>query len=181
MKTEKIIISVILAGILTFGFAFSLTSFNVASPVDSRSTVNYHSIVSVVKYDAKTGKVTELANHPNLLVNVGKDLVALALNGTAATTTEVYVSNGTTAQLATDTALPGLIGDSGLVHATGTYVYRGVGAWNVTKTFTSTGNSIGVNGTALYSSSILFAETTFTTTTLNANDQLNITWGIYIS
>jgi hypothetical protein len=189
MKTEKIIPIALLS--LIVGLV-GISAFNVSSPIstDSRGTINYGSIVCVgatidgkytpVKVDTSTSP--DGCGH-NLLTNVGLNMIQFALNGTASTTTGVMLGNGTTVILPTDTNLPTLIIDSGLVNATGTYVYRGAGAWNVTKAFTSSGNSIGVNTTGLQDATtkLLLAEANFTTTTLNANDVINITWGLYIT
>jgi len=181
MKTENKIISLVIISLLVVGFAVGLNLSPTPVSTDSSGTINYGSVVCVYK----NGILVSPCTH-NLLVNKGKDLVALAVNGTAATITQIAVGNNTATQLVTDTSLATQgteWAECGLAKATGTYVYRGVGAWNVTKAFTSSCDNIGVNATALQNTadSVLFAETTFTSTTLQTNDILNVTWGIYIS
>jgi len=182
MKTNKIIFAVSLVA-LAF-LAFSLSTTTVPMQTGASSGIAYHSVVCVYK----NGVLVEPC-HSNLLTNGGKDLVMFGLNSSGPQNVVLIgVSNQTSAQAATDTALATEWTSCGLTNSSGTFVYRGVGQWNVTKTFTSTCDSVTVNGTALYNNSLgnglankMFAETTFTSTTLNTNDQLNITWGIYVS
>ena len=181
MKTENKIISLVICSILALAFSFGIHNLSAvpnSGNADSSGAIHYGSVVCVWK----NGVLVSPCKH-NLLTNVGLNMIQLALNGTASTATGVMLGNGTTIIAPTDTVLPGLISDSGLVNATGTYVYRGAGAWNVTKSFTSTGNSIGVNMTGLQDTTtkLLLAEANFTTTTLQANDVINVTWGIYIT
>jgi hypothetical protein len=116
---------------------------------------------------------------------VGKDLVKTALGtGSATPITKIAVANNTVAQSAADTSLQGEWTTCGLAAATGTYVSAGTGAWNITYQWTSTCDNVIVNATGLYNATgtnQLFAETTFTTVTLQTNDKLNVTWGLTVS
>ena len=139
----------------------------------------------------------------NIVVNNGLDLLKNVLGGQQRNMNATWVAVGnSTPLLPTDTKLNGefvpYAGSAtacGLLNATGTYVNAGTGAWNITYTFTSSCNNVVVNATALYNSSTggtgsplypgltptLFAEANFTQTTLQISDQINVTWGIYIT
>ena len=152
------------------------------------SGVNYNAMVCVYK----NGQ--EIDCHHNLLLNAGKNMTRDALtNGLAAGGVPKWIAlgNGTATQAPTDNVLATEIGtECGLNRASGTInfdtVYNNIGNWSVTKTFTSSCNNAIVNTTALYNATVsgannTFAETTFTSTTLQANDQINITWFIFVS
>ena len=187
MQTNKIILtlSILAVGLFAFSLAQSQTFIQ-----SSSGGIHYGSVVCIYK----NGVLIEPCHH-NLIDNTGKDLIAQSLNGTSASNVVlIAVTNNTSAQAATDTASQGEYlanggNPCGMTNASGTWVgYGTAGQWNVTNTFTSSCASVTVNGTALYNNSLsnglankLFAETTFTSTTLNANDQINVTWGIYIS
>jgi hypothetical protein len=131
----------------------------------------------------------------NTLTGKGKDLLEALLNGTSYSlnVTRLAIANDTTAQAtATDTTLSGELIGCGFTNTTGTSSYFSNGNWNVTYTWTNTcAGSSTVNATGIYNSSSyntavgvganLFAETTFTSVTLNQNDQINVTWGFGIT
>lgn len=180
---------------LTVGIMISpLINLNLL-PVTGSSTenslssgINYNSIVCVYK----NGVLVEPCHH-NLLLTAGKnmtrDLLATASNPTGRPTF-IALGNGTGTQAVGDTVLATEIGtECSLGRAAGTVNYdtaNPIGNWSITKTFTSTCNNAVVNTTALYNATTsatnwTFAETTFTSTTLQANDQINITWFVFVS
>jgi len=176
----------IVSAVVLPAYIFSFSGTSSDNPVSSG--LDYNARVCVYK----NGE--EIDCHYNLLLNDGKNLTRNMLTGNSAGAgpTIIALGNGTATQAATDKVLATEIGNEcGLGRAAGTVnfdtAYNNIGNWSVTKTFTSTCNSAVVNTTALYNSSTLsspnntFAETTFTSTTLQANDQLNITWFVWVS
>ena len=181
MNTNKIIFALSLMA-LAF-FALSLTQVKTFNESND-SGLTYHAVVNIYK----NGELIYQGH--NTVVNGGKNLVKTELAGQEAGITDIRrlaIGNTTTpAQDVSDTALGQEIVGCGLTNTTGLYVNQPTanGQWNVTNTFQSTCNGVVVNSTALYNNTVggtLFAETTFTSTTLNVNDQINVTWGIYLS
>jgi hypothetical protein len=187
MNQNNIIFAVSLLALALL--VFGLSSFKPSVSTNAANFVNtgipYHGQVTVYK-----NGVLIWTGH-NTLVNNGRSIVQDLLHASGATAgvTSVALSNVTpmTGYSATDTTIGAGTdwASCGLSVAAGTYVATGTaGQWNVTKTFTNTcPTGMIVNATGLYnatSSGYLFAETNFTSTTLNQNDQINITWGLYI-
>lgn len=152
--------------------------------------------------DPTYGTPKDLGCIHNMLTNGGIGALGNVLNGSTISLnlTRIAIGNGTaTPILPSDTTLggewlPNAVNTAacGLGNASAVSVGQAQGAWNLTKTFTNTCNSATVNVTALYNQSytssgaftagnVLFAEANFTTTTLQPNDQINVTWGIYIT
>lgn len=151
-------------------------------------------------YDPTHGTVKDLGCIHNMLTNAGIGALGNVLNGTTVTLnlTRIALANGTVIA-PTDTTLPGEwlpngvnTAACGLGNASATSVGQAQGAWNLTKTFTNTCTGAVVNQTGIYNQSytssgaftagnVLFAEANFTMTTLQPNDQINVTWGLYIT
>jgi hypothetical protein len=102
----------------------------------------------------------------------------------------VAAGNVTTSQAATENWLNGEYAACGLTKAAGTGPTGVSGAdangnWSITKTFTSTCDSVVVNGTALMNGTgagnYTFAMANFTSATLQTNDQINITWFVWVT
>jgi hypothetical protein len=152
------------------------------NPVSENEGLKYDGVVCVYK----NNQLVECKH--NLITNLGLNLIkTTAGQGTAMAVTKIAVANATgTAQSATDTSLTGEWASCGLTATTGTYVNQaGNGQWNITYQWTQTGCSdVLVNGTGLYNAtgaSQLFAETSFSAVTLQANDRINVTWGLVVS
>lgn len=144
------------------------------------TTIEYHSNVCVWKNGVLLGCT------PNVLTNTGKDLIKDYIGGAAAGAKVDFIgiSNGTP-PAAGSTTLNNEITTCGFARAAGSYVSRSEsnGNWSFSKVFTSTCNSILVNTTGIFNASsagVLFAGNTFTDATLQSNDQLNVTWFIWI-
>jgi hypothetical protein len=161
------------------------TSIQIAS--DQYQGIKYNSQVCVYKNDVL------VHCGPNLITDAGKNHIKGVL-GTwpgAVQGTNVSIialSNTSTTIGISDTALPGIMANEcGLGMQRGTYYTFGTGAWNISYQFTNTCNAaIIVNTTALYNQTsgtgaLDFAENTFTTVTLSQNDNLNVTWGIWVT
>ncbi len=76
------------------------------------------------------------------------------------------------------------------VRLNATNTFPTAGNWTITKQFTNTGSgALDVNATALTNTTtvnetgreMFFAENTFTTATLQANDKINITWFVWVT
>jgi hypothetical protein len=199
-KKEYVIIPAVLIGLIALGGLLSGTMFSPAKP-DTVSAY-YHTNVCI-------GYTHDGVYHPvecktNMLTNKGIGQLGLFLNGSSVgdmNITWMAIANGSTGTTViqpTDTALSGEYtpaNSCGLLNASAKSVGQAQGAWNLTYTWTSTCANAIVNATGLYNSSVggtgsptyaglvplLFAEANFTSTTLQSNDQLNVTWGIYIT
>jgi hypothetical protein len=195
MKKNLILILAIAFLILSFSFAFLINSFT-----SSMSSVPSSSDMSL-KY---TGVVCVGVNGPavnckhNLFTNMGANLTRQALiNGVNGVITNyIGLGNSSTTQAATDVALASEMGagcDLGRAQGTISNVTTGCasatcpGNWTISRLFTYSGSCSGVvrvNATGLYqgaSGNNLFAENTFTNADLSPNDQINITWFIWVT
>lgn len=162
----------------------------------------YHTNVCVGTTDSETGEYTDLGCTSNLVTNAGLGALGSVLNGTTLNLNATWIALGNASAgypLPSDTVINGEYNACGLSNTTGTSIGQAQGAWNITKTFTSGCNNMMVNITGLYNSSkygaagyaggplypaltpLLFAEANFTGTILQSNDQINVTWGIYIT
>jgi hypothetical protein len=121
----------------------------------------------------------------NVITNNGKDLLKTALGQGAYIVVNHLALGNTSAPAATSTSHPGLISDCGLASADGTYYSEGTGNWTIGKTWTCTcAGGIVVNTTGLYNDTntgTYFAGTSFTSTTLQQNDQISVNYTIWIS
>jgi len=197
MNKKIVVISMITLLALGFALGNSMTS----TSIDDSVSAVYHTSVCKQVIRAN-GEVEDLGCNHNLLPMSGRALLQQILGGinTAATSAlNMTIANctggGATQPNVTDTKLCGK-GSSAMEYNTGqcgmgpvvaTYYnftgnVAGLPGWNITNTFTSTCNDVIVNATALYNTTTqLFAENTFTTVTLQNGDQLNVTWGIWVT
>lgn len=151
------------------------------------SSIGYHSMVCVYK----NGE--QVSCKPNLFTSIGKNITrdALLYPRAVSNATTISVGNNTSPQAQGDTSLQGDYSKSsnicGLTNGTGTITPDALvgvsGNWSISKTFTSTCNSVTVNATGLYNSTVgglLFAQANFTSVTLQSADQINVTWYIWV-
>jgi len=140
--------------------------------------------VDVIVY--RSDGTIERYGTPNIVVTIGKQRVRDLLLGNAAdptnVTSAISLSNDAT-PLATWEKLPNEIVGSGLTRAAGTVTIINSTAYQSQHTFTATA-TVSVQCSGLHWSTVanstgnLFAAATFTSTTLNANDQIQITWTV---
>jgi len=124
----------------------------------------------------------------NLLTNGGKDFVKTQL-GTAANNSlvdDISLSTSASAADATWHNIPSEITNNGLERASGIYNTINTGNWKVFVTFNATGTHTNVQLTGISwvvtaNGGALFACATITAVTLQANDQLKITWTFTVS
>lgn len=188
-----LVVAVLVVAVLYVGLSGNNTP---ATTQEGQFTaIGYNSAVckEVIRVD---GTREDLGCKRNLFTNYGKNITRDALGlGSLASVAAIGVSNVTgITQAATDVSLGGEYGANppaacGIGRAAGSYsmVSTSHGNWSISKVFTVSGSgcdSLPVNGTGLYnatSGNNLFAETTFTTATLQINDQINVTWYIWVT
>ncbi len=191
----------LVAGVLIVALLFLGLSGNQVQNIGKQSqqegqftAIGYNSMVckEVIRAD---GTREGLGCKQNLFTNYGKNITRelLAHPGTAGgNVTYIAVGNATAAdQAATNTSLGQEYGANppaacGLGRAGGTYakVDTSHGNWSISKVFTASCDSLNVSATGIYNASTgstLFAETTFTPVTLQNNDQINITWYMWVT
>lgn len=187
MDSNKIIfaVSLVVVAILVLALAKSPSKVMSSPIVNSGNPIKFTDYVCVGATIG--GEYQDLGCKTNLVTTVGFNDLKSLLGGQTVNLNEttIAVANSTAAQVAGDVNLQGEWANCGMTKAAGTYASFGNGQWNVTKTFTNTcAGAATVNGTGLYNDTAaghLFAETTFTSATLNQNDQINITWGLQLS
>ncbi len=190
------VVAVALMAMLAFNiFQFSITGNSVANTAAS-SGIGYHSSVCRTIMRAN-GEVENLGCSPNLFTETGRNITrdALGLN-IGGSVNVIGLANETgAAQATTDTFLQGEWSSCGLSKAAGTYTTTGtsVGNWTIARTFTSTCDIVTINATGLFNDTTtgacpagsagncIFAENTFVTATLQASDQITITWYIWVT
>jgi hypothetical protein len=156
-----------------------------------RVDIGYEGYVTVQKYDARLGEwETIAAGKHNLLVDNGKNYIRKQIGDDTSVATNstkwISLSNDGTAPAAGWTIIPTEINVNGLSRAQATYAANGTGAWNYTYTWTATGaQSVQLTGLnyapTAASDGNLFAALQFTSTSLQANDQLKVVWSITVS
>ena len=182
-QKNKIATTVVLMLVVACVFiSGSIVKTPVASDLLSEG-LRYNSMVCVAKNDEKAS-----CGH-NTITDVGKNMIRNALtNGSTGFPINITVSNKTVPVAAT-TALEGYDAvcflDTAMCGTNGTISSNGVGTWTITKTFTA-GQINSYNTTGLYGPQFgvggaLFAGNTFTSVSLQANDQLTINWTIYVT
>jgi hypothetical protein len=149
----------------------------------SSDTFQYDGYVCV----SKNGELIECSH--NLLYNNGMNITRnlLGVGGNYGGVLNISLCNatagcGTPVVGATETFNTYV--NCGLHSQQGTYavLQNAPGNWSVSKTFTSSCNSIEVNSTRLANETgSLFASNTFTLVTLQTNDQLTINWTLMVS
>lgn len=208
MNTNAVIFVLSLIALSFLAVELYLNPINVSPALStgavSTGKVTFDDYVHVVIADSN-GAIKLDEWDKNLVTNAGLGELGNILNGTHLNLNATWIALGNAtngAPLPTDTVLSGeflpYAGSAtacGLLNATGASIGQAQGAWNITKTFTSSCANLVVNATALYNSSrggngspvyagltpLLFAEANFTQTTLQVNDQINVTWGIFIT
>ena len=157
-------------------FAKPSQSKPVNTMVDQRLQPFYHSKVCV----SVNGKL--IGCHHNIVVNTGLNMIKTSLkDGTVNQLNQLALGDGA-APTATDTALPGIISANGCgIGTIDSSKDNGVGNFSVWKTWTATGTQT-INSTGLYKSdgTTFFGGSTFTETTLQANDQITTNYTIWV-
>ena len=193
---------------MTFqSFIFTPTTLLTAD--ETGQTITYHAAVckTVTRVD---GTVEDLGCAPNLFNQDGMNFTRdkLGFDGGAATNQIDVIalanvsSSGTPScpvgggQDSANQTLCGEYSHSGLARATADAIRFNAtasgstaGNWTITRQFTNTGSgALDVNGTGLFNTTTtnetgeaFFAQTTFTTATLQVNDKINITWFIWVT
>ena len=174
MKKEYIVAM----AILVLAVAFYLNP--IEGSENSDATINYYSqVCTYVNGDLNS------CGH-NIVTNAGLNHLKEFLgqgNAGSANASIIAVGNGT-APVAGSATLNNEIDDCGFSRPGATYASIGTGNWSLTHTWTSSCNSEVVNTTALFNDSsggTMFAGNSFTSVTLQANDQLNVTWTIWVT
>jgi hypothetical protein len=191
MKKEYIVAMAILVSVtVILALASGLISVSSVSNVMSKGTpssIEYHSEVckNVIRYS--TGEIEDLGCTPNIVTNAGLNHLKEFLgqgNAGSVNASIITVGNGT-APVAASTTLNNEITDCGFSRQGATYTSIGTGNWSLTKTWTDVScNGLVVNTTALFNASTsgtMFAGNSFTSVTLQSNDQLNVTWTIWVT
>ena len=193
--TTYLVIGALLVAVLWLGFSGSNSPASSQVSEGKFAAIGYNSMVckEVTRAD---GAKEDLGCKHNLFTNYGKNMTRdLITNPTAGAAVNVIsLGNATGAdQDALNTSLGQEYGAGGsnpaacgLGRAAGSYlpIPTSHGNWSISKVFTATCNSLTVSATGLYnhtSASTLFAETIFTPATLQTNDQINITWFIWVT
>jgi len=180
MNEKNIFVLILVISAFVAGFSIS-QGYTVTG---SAAGIKYNSQVCVYK----NNEIVDCS--PNLITNIGKEHIDMFLgNGSAGSVATDYLalSNTSTVLAVTDTTLPGEIANEcTLGRQQGTYHNFGTGSWNITYQWTLAAGCSNhvVNATGIFNattSGTLFAENTFTDVTLEGNDQLNVTWGIWVT
>lgn len=124
--------------------AFAIYSFNATLML--QSTTKRESTVITVEVHCwvahyRNGVLLSISHHAGNLTDAGKEWIEQQVSGTSNTTQGKYISctNTLGTYAATWTNIPDEITSNGFNRAAGTYASTGTGAWNVSKTFTSSG------------------------------------------
>jgi len=156
-------------------FVVGLNIGNVGNS-EASDSLDYGSNVCVYKNNELIG-----CQH-NTVVNGGFDMVKNSLGeGGTNGITDLALGKGEVPS-GSDTALDQIYSTAGLSKTGGAYNSNGVGNWSIAHTWTCTSDAQTVNTTALYKSGgALFAGTSFTSTTLQTDDQLKINYTLWVS
>lgn len=175
-------VSAFVLGVLSVILLNSFFSTSVSSD-SSNSLLSYHSSVCVFK----NGELVGECKH-NLLYDNGKNITRDTLGSVAgAVIQNISLCNATAgcgAPLAAGSETFNTFNSCGMASSQGTYntITATPGNWTITKTFTATCDSIVTNVTRLTNvTGGIFAGNTFTSVTLQTNDQLTINWTLMIT
>lgn len=195
MKKAKLflpLIALLAVAFLYLAINFSMTSL---APGENGQTMSlkYTGVVCVYK----NGDLIQ-CDH-NQFTNMGQNLTRQALiNGVNGVITNyIALGNSTVAIAATDVTLPtpgDMANECTLGRAQGTITNQTTGCtvstcpgnWTISKLWTYSATCSGtvtINTTGLYQGATgnnLFADNTFTPATLSPNDQINVTWYIWV-
>jgi len=182
MNEKYLIIGVLLA------FLVAIYMIPVNQEVSSEGTsIQYHSEVCVYK----NNELIECGH--NLLTAGGKDWIRDLIGnwvGGSTAAKNIGIANSSTGCVDAQTLdglTPAAATNAGTMPIAGDYSVVSTGNWSVSKVFTALETIDNVNATALYNSTseggatVLFACNNFTSVSLSANDQLNITWNIWVT
>ena len=179
--------------ILVVGFVSA--TFSVPAVEPGKGGLRYGSTVCIEYKDGKSGESRLISCSHNTLTNNGKDTIEDVLNSThganintialcnSSNTSADGLGNGCTQPLVTDNNLTGEYKACGLSRAAGTLTDQGNGNFSEAYTFTATCNSLVTNVTGIFNATgnLYFAGNNFTSVTLQSNDQLTVTWYIWVS
>ena len=175
-KRNRVIVS------LAIALAISAFFVPVSVPQDG---MNFGMEIHVDMYHYRDGVLLDHSHHPGVLTDLGANFIEQQISGTASTTVAVYIglSNDATAPTSAWVVLPTEISGSGMGRATGSYVDDGVGAWNVTNTFSVTGTQ-SAQLTGLYyeaAGDYLLCADQFTQVNAEDGDSLEIVWSLSVA
>ncbi len=188
MRIETLILLSILVVIGAVGL---MTSSN--TPISSVSDSSGMSVNGWVTVDVNGERVSSSHNvFTNIGRNITRDLLSLASTYPATTSNVSTITLGN--ETGTWNSFPNVstqihhnqVTECGLTYGKGTtgYTYTQAGNWTVANTFTASCGPRTVNTTGLFngtSASFMFAGDNFTAVTLQINDQITITWYIWVS
>jgi hypothetical protein len=189
MKMQKKYLAIPLFFVLVLSL-FSIFSLpqnkNTLNSDDFSNSITYHSNVckQITRAD---GTIESPECSHNLLYDSGKELIEAYLGDTGGATDEVDQISLCDASVGCQTPVAGAsetfnaITDRGLEEATGTYSsVGGNGNWTISHTFTATG-SVSTNVTRLQNTAgTNFAGNNFTLANLENQDQITISWNIFV-
>jgi len=155
----------------------------------SHQGITYKGHVEIYKIPADTGIPEKIIDKDNLLVTNGKTYIRTQIgSGSAAASSSaryMSLSNDTTAPDASWVDIPAEITTNGFGRAGATYAANGTGAWNLTYTWTASGEQYvrltGLNTGAVASDGTLFASLAIPEAHMFTNDQLREIWSISVS
>jgi hypothetical protein len=172
------------------------SSFNSPSSSTLSSIATEHGGIACVQVTRADGTVEPESCSHNVFTAVGRNMTRDYLGaGTSLSAINVIAISQLNESTDVDTTtLPGEWTLCGLTKIAGTGptpINNAIGGastsgnWSVTKTFTSTCDNMLVNGTALMNGTAAgnktFAIANFTSATLQTNDQINVTWFVYVA
>lgn len=174
--------SVYILGIVLASVALLATMMPGVSVAAQNQGLEYNSMVCVYKNNEV------LSCSENALTNAGKDAIKDLLgDGTAGAGFDyIALGNGATPN-ASSVSMEDEIGNEQAVGRTqGTYASIGTGNWTISALFTANDTVSNINTTSLFNDSFptnttLFAYNTFTDVSLEDNDQINVTWTIWVT
>lgn len=173
--------------LITFGLGLGAGGFPQGASVGEASAGILHGSMVCQKVTRADGTVEDLGCSHNTFMNQGAAFIANQINSSDANYIDRLILGNSTTPAVANTALAGEIFDCGLGAVALTLVPDSVnGLYNLSDSneFTSTCSGIVVNTTALNSSGMdtgshYFAANTFTATTLQSGDKLNVTWHVW--
>lgn len=191
INIEKFAIVILTVALL--GMFSVMQTGNLMASSGSTQYVGYVGVVcrEITRAD---GTFEYLGCSRNTLINKGKNHTTsqLASTPSAASATDIIDTiqlANTTPPHAEESSLTGVISDCGLAeYASLSWIEQknntGYSNGNISTNYewTSTCNSVVVNTTALITNgNVYFAGNTFTDVTLQINDQLNVTWYVWVT
>lgn len=183
MRKEYIITTF---AILVLAVAIYTAPISQANKETTDSSLNYHSQVCVYKNNQLVKCGHNIVQNGGL--NVIKECIGHGGCGASASMgnfSYIALGNITAAQAVTDITLANEWIACSLQRTTNNaYTSIGNGNWSISQVWTANASNCVVNTTGLFnatSGGVMFAQNNFTTVTLQANDQLNVTWTIWIT